>query len=89
MSGQNISGGCCHRLRELAQGVKRTNTWQRDEPQLAHLFRFESRNGSVQVQWGVLSESVLPDLWLAPPARRHRQGRVRRHDWLAQRHTGH
>lgn len=50
------------------QRVKRTKTWRRDESQLAHLFRFELRSGNIQVQWGVLSDAVIPDLWLAPPA---------------------
>lgn len=41
----------------------RSSVWVRDVSELRHLLRFEVRRATVSVQWGVLSEAVLPALW--------------------------
>lgn len=48
--------------------IRRSSAWMRQEAELRHLWKFETRSGRVRVQWGVLSEVALPKLWLNPPA---------------------
>jgi hypothetical protein len=47
--------------------IRRSRVWMRQDAELRHLCRVEARSDHVQVQWGVLSEVVVPQLWLDPP----------------------